>query len=792
MGSICPNADEQATDRRLFTGDRMTQESTAATVASRLLARIATRVGATLELDDTLDAIAGAVVEALGFRAAVVNLAGADDELHVVAVAGSEEVRASLLGTHSSLAAWESLLAASQEWGALRFLGHDTGLPADAEEMAFYVPELPVPGDDTGRWHPRDALFAPLTAADGSLLGVLSVDDPVDGMLPDPARRSLLEAFAVHAALAIGHAREHKVLQDSEEMLRRMFDESPVGKALFGPDGRYQRVNQAYCRFLGRQPEEFIGRRVVDFTHPDELDSAIALSAQIRDERSSSSVARVERRYLHADGRELWGRLSLARIGDGDETCVLAVIEDITESRAAEEQLRHLALHDSLTGLPNRSLIFDRLSQSLARSRRDGAQIAVIVVDVDHFKLVNDSYGHPAGDQLLASVAAALRGSMRESDTAGRMGGDEFIVICEGVNGPADAAVIAERLRVAVRVPIQIGEVTVIPSASLGCTVSNDESTIDQLVVEADTALYRAKSAGRGRFELYDDKMRDSSVAQLRLRSELIQALENDELRLHYQPIVDLAGGAAIGYEALLRWEHPTRGLLLPADFLAVVLDGDLDGPVTQWVLETACADIAGVNRATGSRAFVSVNLSPRQLGRSDLAAEVSAALEQAGLAARQLWLEITEEHLVDGRHRPMLDRLHALGCRIVLDDFGTGYSGLSYLQQLPVNVLKIDREFIARVGTDRVSSGITAAMADLADVLGIRVVAEGVETAAQAELLRGMGVPLAQGYFFGRPEALHDGLPAQVTTRMLPRPRSARSVAQPDFSTVNDSMTTG
>ena len=772
----------------------MSQEAPASTVAAQLLARIATRIGVSLALDDTLEAIAAAVVEALGFRAAVVNLLAPDDELYVVAVAGSDEVRASLHGTHSSRAAWTALLDAAQEWGALRFLAHDAGLPAGAETMPFYVPELPEPGaGTTGRWHPRDALFAPLTARDGSLLGVLSVDDPVDGMLPDPTRRALLETFAVHASLAIAHAREHMEVRDREEMLRRMFDESPVGKALFGPDGRYQRVNQAYCRFLGRPPEDFLGRRVVDFTHPEEVESAIALSAEIRNQDSDASLTRIERRYLHADGSELWGRLSLARIGDGEDMCVLAVIEDVTESRAAEEQLRHLALHDSLTGLPNRSLIFDRLGQSLARSRRDGQQIAVIVVDIDHFKLVNDSYGHPAGDQLLASVADALRGAMRGSDTAGRMGGDEFIVVCEGITGPSDAAIIAERLRAAVRVPLQIGDVTVIPSASLGCTVSNDESTIDQLVAEADTALYRAKSAGRGRFELFDDKMRDSSVAQLRLRAELIEALPNGELQLYYQPIIDLESGAPIGYEALLRWQHPTRGLLLPADFLSVVLDGDLDGPVTQWVLETACADIAAVHRTTGTRPFVSVNLSPRQLGRADLAREVSAALDHAGLSARLLWLEITEEHLLDGRHRPMLDRLHTLGCRIVLDDFGTGYSGLSYLQQLPVNVLKIDREFIARIGADRVSSGITAAMADLADVLGIRVVAEGVETAEQAELLRGMGVPLAQGYLFGRPAPLVDGQPAHVTTRMLPRSRSGRaSSGQPDLATVNDSMTTG
>ena len=745
----------------------MSHELNAATSAVRQLATISRRVGASLALDETLDAVANAVVETLGFRAAVVNLAAPDGDLYVVAVAGGEEVRRTLHGGHSSRGAWDAMLDASMSWGDLRFLHHDTEMPDATDGMQMYVPPLPVPDSDlSGRWHPLDALFAPMLAGDGTLLGVLSVDDPIDGMLPDAQQRALLEAFAVQAALAIEHARVHEAVRESELLLGRMFDESPVGKALFDPDGRYVRVNRAYCSFMGREAEEFIGRRVVNFAHPEERARTEALSREIREKRQR--VAKVDRRYLHKDGHEIWGRLSLGSIECADGVSVLAVIEDITETRMAEDQLRHLALHDSLTGLPNRSLIFDRISQALARARRDGDAVGVVVVDVDHFKQVNDSYGHPAGDQLLISVTQAIQGVLRDSDTAGRLGGDEFVVVCESLRGPGALGEVAERLRSVVRQPMQIGKVTLLPSISLGCTISDGSTTPDELIAEADAALYRAKAAGRGRAEMFDEEMRQNSYAQLEIRAELEAALENDELRLHYQPIIELASERVLGYEALLRWNHPTRGLLSPVDFLPVIADGDLDLPVTQWVLRRACQDIAGL--ATDDWApYVSVNLSARQLSRMELADDVASAALDAGLPIERLWLELTEEHLVDRRHRPVLDTLHALGCRIALDDFGTGYSGLTYLQQLPVDALKIDRSYVARICSDPVSAGITAAVADLAGVLGLAVVAEGVEQPEEAHALAAMGISVAQGYLYGRPRPLDElrphAIPQQRTT---------------------------
>jgi diguanylate cyclase (GGDEF)-like protein/PAS domain S-box-containing protein len=731
----------------------VSHEDLATTRAARRLASVARRVGLGLTLDTTLDAVASAVVEVLGFRAAVVNLVSADGELHVVAVAGHDEIRNMLLGTHSSRAAWQAMLDASTPWGDLRFLSHTTQIPDAADGMQIYVPSLPVPVDEHC-WHPEDALFAPLYDAAGGLVGVLSVDDPVDGLLPDAGQRELLEAFAVQAALAIERARVHQDVRDSEKLLARLFDESPVGKALVDPNGCYVRVNRAYCRFLGREADEFIGRSVVDFAHPEERADTAEVSRRIREETRD---IKLERRYLRADGQEIWGRLHLTRIDSADGVNVLAAIEDITEARAAEDQLRHHALHDSLTGMPNRTLIFDRLQQAMARTRRNGSYLGVIVVDVDRFKEVNDSYGHPAGDQLLIAIARSLEGVLRDSDSAGRLGGDEFVVICEGVDTHTTVEEIAERLRVAVRTPVQIGGRTLLPSISLGCTLTTGDGSVDQVVSEADAALYRAKGAGRGRHVLFDEEMRQNSQAQVELRAQLELALADNQFRLHYQPIVELATNHVIGYEALLRWQHPHRGLLLPGEFLAVIADGDLDLPVTRWVLNQACQDIAALGRWRGETPYLSVNLSPRQLSRPEIVSDVAAAAARADFPVTQLWLEITEEHLVDRRHRPVLDALKSLGCYIALDDFGTGYSGLTYLQELPVDAIKIDRSYISRICVDRASAGITAAVNGLGDVLEIGILAEGVETEEQADLLRRMGVHAAQGYLFGRPAPISD-----------------------------------
>jgi diguanylate cyclase (GGDEF)-like protein len=599
-----------------------------------VLADVAQRLGASLDLSQTLEEIAQSVVERIGFALAVLNLVVDQGDLEVVAVAGPEAVRNDLLGRRQSAQDWQDALSASEPRGRLRFLDGRKEAIAPSHPHLF-TPDVPVL-DDPSTWHPMDALFAPLYGGNGVLLGVLSVDVPHDGMRPDAADCELLEVFAIQAALAIDHARLYQDLQ-----------------------------------------------RALD------------------------------------------------------------------EQKRIEGELRHRALHDPLTSLANRELVLDRLEQALARSRRDGRAVAVLFLDVDHFKLVNDSLGHAVGDELLIGLAALLQHHLREVDTAGRLGGDEFVLVLEELSGPAEAIAVAERLLAAVHEPLKLGEETVRASLSIGISMAGLHSTGRDLLTEADTALYRAKAAGRGRWEMFDAAMRSEALAQLALRGELSGAVDRDEFRLHYQPIVELGTGRPLGYEALLRWAHPTRGLLSPAAFLDVLEDSDADSPVAEWVLERACSDAA----AWTGDLFVSVNVSPRQLARPELARRVSDVLGRTGLAADRLWIEVTEDRPLDA-HQDVADvqRLRALGVQVALDDFGTGYAGLTYLQRLPADTVKIDMVFVQQVEDDAVSRGIVSAVVGLAEALGLRVVAEGVETEGQAAALRELGIRYAQGYLWGQP----------------------------------------
>jgi diguanylate cyclase (GGDEF)-like protein len=629
-------------------------EDLSATPSVDLLAEVAQRLGASLDLTQTLEQITRVVVDSLGFGVATLNLRTGPDDFEVVAITGPDEVRQALQGRHRPEADWDEALTASQHWGRLRFLDGRDGT-SDLDHLYWYVPDVPA-DDDPESWHPMDALFAPLYGADGALCAVLSVDLPLDGRRPDANDCRLLEHFAIQAALAIDHARLYADLQQAME-----------------------------------------------------------------------------------------------------------------EQTRVQRELQHRALHDSLTGLANRELLLDRLDQALARSRRDGRAVAVLFLDLDHFKLVNDSLGHAVGDELLVAVAALLQQHLREVDTAGRLGGDEFVLVLEELTGPAEAIAVAERLLIASRQAVPVGGELMRTSLSIGIAVASARSTSSELLAEADAALYRAKAAGRGRWEVFDSDMRSEALAQLALRSELSQALDGQQFDVFYQPIVRISDARVLGYEALLRWQHPTRGLLLPAAFLSVLEDGDSDSPVAEWVLERVCADAA----SWGGSEFVSVNISPRQLARPELARRVASVLERTGLDADRLWVEITEDRPVDAQ-QDIADvrRLRDLGVHVVLDDFGSGYAGLSYLQRLPADVVKIDAGFIAGIAEDPVSRGIVGAVVGLAEVLGLSVVGEGVETAAQADILHTLGVTLGQGFLWGRPGS---------------RPTSPDPIAAPRAQLVDD-----
>lgn len=461
---------------------------------SRFLVDVARRVGASLDLQDTLDHVVRGVVELLGFEVAVLNLTAVDGSLEVVSVAGPDETREELMGTRQSAEGWTALLDAAEPLGTLRFVDHTT--TELMEDMSVWTPDLAV-SHAPGSWHPHDALFAPLLGADGDLLGVLSVDCPVDGMRPDTHRCELLELFAVQAALALDNARVHARLERSERVFRATFENAPVGMAVYGPDRRVMTVNRAYCTFLGRTESELVGALAADFNHPDDVETTEQVSLVVRERRGT--VWKVDKRYVHADGSTVWGRLSLTWLdGEHGEYQVLAQVEDITSERASRTELERLAHTDGLTGLLNRSTVMLRLEAALAGQTR----VAVLFCDVDAFKAVNDSFGHAVGDGLLVDIARNLQAVLRPGDDAGRLGGDEFVVILHDVRGGADALAVAERVRKAGSRVLQRDGTSVRSSMTIGVAVSQGEAgpeVASEILGRADAALYRAKQAGRNR-----------------------------------------------------------------------------------------------------------------------------------------------------------------------------------------------------------------------------------------------------------------------------------------------------
>ena len=433
------------------------------------------------------------------------------------------------------------------------------------------------------------------------------------------------------------------------------------------------------------------------------------------------------------------------------------VLADAITRLRVERDTRWRALHDPLTGLPNRTLFLDRLTVALRQSARRGT-VAVLFLDLDHFKFINDSRGHRAGDELLQKLAERLTTVMRPGDTLARFGGDEFCMVCEGLSDDADAVGIAQRLLEALSLPftLSVGEHFV--SASIGISLADGVArSAEDLIREADAAMYRAKDGGRGRSELFDEIMRSNATRRLRLDNDLRAALEDDgdELLAHYQPIVSLADGTAIGVEALVRWEHPQLGMLAPGEFIPIAEDSGTIVALGDRVLRLACQQAADwISALGGDDLWISVNLASRQVASRGLVDRVAEILAESGLQPSRLHLEITESALVEDSElttRNLLD-LHALGVRLVLDDFGTGYSSLAYLRRFPIDMIKIDRRFIAGLDSNDDDTTIVEAILRMAAGLRIDVVAEGVETAQQAKVLATMGCRMAQGYLWSRP----------------------------------------
>ena len=560
----------------------------------------------------------------------------------------------------------------------------------------------------------------------------------------------LLRALAImQASISQALARIHALMQDQATLhagelakqharLEAALDNMTQGLCLFGVDGRLVINNKRFAAMFGTPHAEAVVEAVL---HDAGLD---LLVGGARDTTLSALSCELP------DGRVI--AVSQHGVADGGW---VATYEDISERRAAESRMAHLARHDGLTGLPNRLLFTERLAGSLARARR-GDAVAMLCLDLDRFKLVNDTLGHAAGDELLRQVTKRLRDCTRETDLVVRLGGDEFVIVQEKANQPNEATALAKRLVELIGASFLIDGREVVIGVSIGIALSLDGlETGEALLKRADLALYRAKNDGRGRFRFFEREMDEAMQIKRSLELDLRQALNDKHFEVYYQPLVQ-SGGIA-GFEALLRWRHPQRGMISPADFIPVAEESGLIGSIGAWVLDQACADAA----AWPGTLKVAVNLSPLQFQTRSLVEDVAAALSLSGLSPTRLELEITESVLIQDGDSVLktLHALRAMGIRIAMDDFGTGYSSLSYLRRFPFDKIKIDQSFVKGIAEQEDCRTIVRAVIGLGRSLHMSVNAEGVETEAQLEALRAEGCGEIQGYLFSHPKPAHDVL---------------------------------
>ncbi len=600
--------------------------------------------------------------------------------------------------------------------------------------------------------------------------------------------KEIMERRRVEAALRV-----------TEEKFSKAFRSSPDSITITTlKEGRIVEVNDSCLHLNGYSREELIGHTVPELNFYADPADRIKMQQMLQQQ---GAVRNLESKFRIKSGEIRVVLLSAEIINFGGESCLLAVVRDITERKRAEEQLFRNAFYDTLTGLPNRALFMDRLGQSLKRARprvgpkvspsnqqhnsdtatrsedTSGDRFAVLFLDLDRFKVVNDSLGHLMGDQLLVAIAARLEQCLRPRDTAARLGGDEFTILIENVKDVSDAVHVAERIQQELKLPFNLSGHEVFTSASIGITLSwqysslplslkaglpTYESQPEDLLRDADIAMYQAKALGKARHQVFDTSMRVQAVSLLQTESDLRRAIERQEFQVHYQPIVLLETSELTGFEALVRWQHPDRGSVSPAEFIPVAEETGLIVPIGRWVLCEACRQVRAWQLAyprfrEGDLAeplTISVNLSGKQFLQPDLLLQISQVLQETGLAADSLKLEITESVIIEQTESTttILSQLKALGIHLYIDDFGTGYSSLSRLHRFPIDRLKIDRSFVSQMEVDSENLEIVRTIVTLAHNLGIDVTAEGVETAEQLAQLQALGCEYGQGYFFSKP----------------------------------------
>jgi diguanylate cyclase (GGDEF)-like protein/PAS domain S-box-containing protein len=564
----------------------------------------------------------------------------------------------------------------------------------------------------------------------------------------------------------------------SEERFHSAFTHSAIGMALVGTDLTVQQVNKSFCDMLGYDSESLVGQQVTDFVDPLHRPRMVdALKFLIDDEGRISD----EYDWEHRDGSTVCGSLHVGYFSDWRTASRLMIfqLQDVTARRRAEARLLHVAYHDDLTGLPNRAQFHEVLRDAIARfDAHEGGRFCVMYLDFDRFKVINDSLGHKAGDTLLEIVADRMRRSLKHGDVLARLGGDEFAILIREI--PSDQAVvgIAERLLTCFKSPVRLGDTEVTTSASIGITLGSvGYRTPEDVLRDADTAMYRAKKLGKARYAIFDAAFHEQAVEQLELEGELRRAIPNRETIVYYQPVLSLARRSVVGFEALVRWQSPRRGLVAPSEFIALAEETGLIVELGDWVLNQACHQLKEWQRSgdCDDSLKMNINVSGVQLARADFVFSVAQALRRHGVRPDQITLEFTESVLIDGEVViPTMRQLADLGVKLAIDDFGTGYSSLSYLHTLPIDALKIDRSFVARMVEEEQGASIVRSVISLGKALHKTVIAEGIETEAQYAQLLAMGCDEGQGYLFSPAVEMYDArllLNGKVTPISVKRP---------------------
>ena len=616
----------------------------------------------------------------------------------------------------------------------------------DDEDRGALDPWITRLPDEVSHGHggPHSAVEVSVTTTDGRVLPIeVTVQRPDD---TGPILVRLTDRDVV--------AGQRKALDEARRRFHQAFHSAPTGMVLVRlDDGRIVEANEALAIILQRSPDELVGRTLRELTHPEDIRASQTHRAQL--ELGVIDSYLVDQRYRRRDGGYVTTRTRVAVSEDDGILFALHHIEDVTEERRTAEQLTHAARHDELTGLANRSYFQQVLLQRLTGSRP--GLVGLLFIDLDHFKVVNDSLGHARGDELLRQIAKRLEGAVREGDLLARFGGDEFVVVLDGRGGPVDAATAAERLRAAVHPAVTVDGHEFFVTVSIGWSTNHDAGmSPDEMLRDADAAMYRAKSRGRDCVEAFQVGSHESGMQALRTVGELRRGVERDEIVPYFQPIVELQSGRIAGFEVVARWLHPDRGLLPPSEFLPFAEESGLLVSLGASMMRNSLSQMARW-RAAGhpfANGSVAVNVGSRQLVDSSFLPTVVEILDETGLDPDSVWFEITESALLaDARAATStLREIRGLGIHLSVDDFGTGYSSLTYLKRFPVEAIKIDRSFVSGLGIEDEDSTIVEAVIQLGRALGLTVVAEGVESPLQLQRLRDLDCDRGQGYLFGRP----------------------------------------